>query len=247
MSAQGIYPAYVTPAWVPTSVPALLPAARRDPLGVEVTGLDGADRPARSVGRVVLVPTMPRRSALVDLDTLPRGCTPPAISTLQVWLGQDDPALVSALRSRCAGTGSPGLDGVGPLAAARQYYRSAPRLGPAARGRGGARPRWSWRARALVVARRPAGGERSRDLAGLRTERRRASTGDAGGSRSASSVPVVAWPPPRAPGAGLVGAALALPDGAAVRRAAGTPVSGRSTTSPAGRGRRRRPRRRWWC
>ena len=47
LSIHGIYPAELTPAWVPRTVPALLPAARRDPLGLEVTGVDGSDRPAR--------------------------------------------------------------------------------------------------------------------------------------------------------------------------------------------------------
>ena len=73
LSIRGIYPAELTPAWVPRTVPALLPTARRDRLGLEVTGVDGSDRPARSAGRVILVPTMPRRSALVDLDALTRG------------------------------------------------------------------------------------------------------------------------------------------------------------------------------
>ena len=52
LGIRGFYPVELTPAWVPRTVPALLPAARRDPLGLEVTGVDGSDRPARSAGRV---------------------------------------------------------------------------------------------------------------------------------------------------------------------------------------------------
>ena len=67
---MGAYPAEITPAWVPDTVSALLPAGRRDPLGLVVTGVDGSERPARSVGRLALLPAMPRRSALVDLDAV---------------------------------------------------------------------------------------------------------------------------------------------------------------------------------
>ena len=53
LSIRGIYPAELTPAWVPRTIPALLPAARRDPLGLVVTGVDGSDRvgPVRRPGR----------------------------------------------------------------------------------------------------------------------------------------------------------------------------------------------------
>ena len=96
LSFRGIYPAELTPAWVPRTVPALLPAARRDPLGLEVTGVDGSDRPARSAGRVILIPTMPRRSALVDLDAISRGAEITFDAHAEVWL-VDDPELVAAV------------------------------------------------------------------------------------------------------------------------------------------------------
>jgi hypothetical protein len=99
----GIYPAEVTPAWVPRTVPALLPADRRDPLGAEVTGVDGSDRPATSAGRVILIPTMPERSALVDLDAISRGAEVTFDAHAEVWL-VDDPdledAVVASLRER---------------------------------------------------------------------------------------------------------------------------------------------------
>lgn len=98
VAVRGIYPADVTPAWVPRTVPALLPAGRRDPDGLEVTGVDGSDRPARSVGRVVLIPTMPTRSALVDLDAVSRGAQITYDAHAEVWL-EDDAGLLAAVRS----------------------------------------------------------------------------------------------------------------------------------------------------
>ena len=95
LSTHGIYPAEATPAWVPLTVPTLLPTGRRDPLGLVVSGVNGSDRPARSVGRVVLVPSMPRRSALVDLDAITRGSDFSAAAHVEVWL--DDPALVAGV------------------------------------------------------------------------------------------------------------------------------------------------------
>ena len=96
LSIRGIYPATLTPAWMPRTIPALLPAARRDPFGLEVTGVDGSERPARSAGRVILVPAMPRRSALVDLDALTRGAEVTFDAHAEVWL-VDDPGLVTAV------------------------------------------------------------------------------------------------------------------------------------------------------
>ncbi|PKH44286.1 FtsX-like permease family protein [Nocardioides alpinus] len=103
VSTNGLYPAQLTPAWVPDTVAAILPAARRDPLGLVVAGVDGSDRPAESVGRVTLVPAMPRSSALVDLDALSRGAEVSYDAHPEVWL-VDDPDLLAevgtALRER---------------------------------------------------------------------------------------------------------------------------------------------------
>lgn len=103
LSINGIYPAELTPAWVPRTVRAVLPDARRDPFGLEVTGADGTERPAESVGRVTLVPTMPDRSSLVDLDAITRGAEMSYDAHAEVWL-VDDPDLhadvSAALRER---------------------------------------------------------------------------------------------------------------------------------------------------
>jgi putative ABC transport system permease protein len=103
LSVVGIYPAEVTPAWVPDTVSALLPSARQDPDGLVVTGVDGSDRPAASAGRVVLLPSMPRRSALVDLDAITRGAQFTSDAHVEVWLVDDEAlveAVVDALRER---------------------------------------------------------------------------------------------------------------------------------------------------
>lgn len=96
LSINGVYPAEMTPAWVPRTVRAVLPSGRLDPLGLEVTGVDGSERPAESAGRVTLVPTMPERSALVDLDAISRGAEMTADAHTEVWL-VDDPDLVDAV------------------------------------------------------------------------------------------------------------------------------------------------------
>ena len=99
LGIRGVYPTELTPAWVPRTVPALLPSARReDPDGLVVTGLDGSDRPAESAGRVVLIPSMPRLSALVDLDAISRGSAITFDSHAEVWL-LDDPELVAAVEA----------------------------------------------------------------------------------------------------------------------------------------------------
>lgn len=96
LSLRGLYPVELTPAWVPQTIPAILPTARRDGLGLDVTGVDGSDRPASSAGRVTLIPTMPARSALVDLDAVSRGAEISHDTHAEVWL-VDDPELVTAV------------------------------------------------------------------------------------------------------------------------------------------------------
>ena len=63
-----------------------------------VTGLDGSDRPAEPAGRVILIPSMPRLSALVDLDAISRGSAITFDSHAEVWL-VDDPELVAAVQA----------------------------------------------------------------------------------------------------------------------------------------------------
>lgn len=121
LSIQGLYPAELTPAWVPRTVPALLPAARRDPLGLEVMGVDGSDRPARSAGRVILIPAMPRRSALVDLDAISRGAQITFDAHAEVWL-LDDPELVAAVSASLRERGI-AVAGVRRFATIRQSYQ----------------------------------------------------------------------------------------------------------------------------
>ena len=103
LGLRGFYPAQVTPAWVPSTLPALLTDARTVAPGLVVTGVDGTDRAGRSAGSVVLVPAMPRRSALVDLDAVTRGSEISFGAHVEVWLA-DDAQLVTdveaALRER---------------------------------------------------------------------------------------------------------------------------------------------------
>lgn len=120
MDVRGVYPAEVTAAWVPRTIPALLPATRRDPLGLVVTGVDGSDRPAEDVGRLILVPTMPRRSALVDLDALSRGAEVTFDAHVEVWL-LDDPELLAQVGTSLREQGIP-VAAVRRSSAVRQAY-----------------------------------------------------------------------------------------------------------------------------
>ncbi|MCK9824627.1 hypothetical protein NOCD_14170 [Nocardioides cavernae] len=104
LSLRGRFPARLTPAWVPSTAPALLPADRRDPLGLLVTGLDGSDRPAEPAGRVTLLPAMPRRSALVDLDAISRGSDVTVDAVPQVWM-VDDARLLESVEGALSARG----------------------------------------------------------------------------------------------------------------------------------------------
>lgn len=229
VSAEGIYPADVTPAWVPTTVPALLPDARRDPLGVEVTGLDGVDRPARSVGRVVLVPTMPRRSALVDLDSLSRGVQIGHEARVEVWL-VDDPALVAAVQRSLRGHGIT-VDGVRRFAAVRQSYQDTVATWSLALGAVVGAAAILIALLVLLVLAVTGWRERSRDLAVLRlsgaarrTTRRLAVWAQQPAILLAIAAGVVS---------GLVGGALALPDVPLFSVPLETPVVDLTTSWPA--------------
>jgi hypothetical protein len=100
LSLGGSYPADMTSAWVPGLVPALLSSGRYDPSDepLAVTGPDGDDRLAEDAGDLLLVPSMPDDTALVDLDSLTRGAAITPDSHLEVWL-EDDDELESAVRS----------------------------------------------------------------------------------------------------------------------------------------------------
>lgn len=120
MDVRGVYPAALTPGWVPPTIPALLPATRSDPLGLAVTGVDGSDRPARDVGRLILVPTMPRRSALADLDAISRGAEVTFDAHVEVWL-LDDPDLLAAVQTSLGERGIP-VGGVRRLSSIQRAY-----------------------------------------------------------------------------------------------------------------------------
>lgn len=98
IATRGDYPVEVTPAWVPSTVPALMTAELADDEDLSVTAVDGSQRSAEDVGRLVLVPSLDRIAALADLDAVTRGATISNDSRLEVWLA-DDPALVAAVRT----------------------------------------------------------------------------------------------------------------------------------------------------
>jgi hypothetical protein len=229
VSAQGIYPADVTPAWVPVAIPALLPAARRDPLGPEVTGLDGKDRKARSAGRVVLVPTMPRRSALVDLDAVSRGAEITYESRIEAWL-LDDPALVAAVR---ASLREHGVTVVGErrLSAVRRSYQDAVATWSLALGAVVGAAAILVALLVLLVLAVTGWRERSRDLAVLRlngaprrTTRRLASW---------AQLPAILLAVAAGVASGLAGGVLAMPDVPFFTTPPDTPVVDLSTSWPA--------------
>ena len=120
LSTRGIYPAEVTPTWVPLAVPALVPTGVREAGDVEVTGIDGSERSARVVGRVTLIPSMPRRSALVDLDAISRGAEVTFDAHLEVWL-VDDPDTVADVTASLRERGI-GVDDVRRYSSVRQTY-----------------------------------------------------------------------------------------------------------------------------
>ncbi len=99
VNIRGSYPAEITPAWVPSPVPALLTTTPEDPDELVVTGVDGSDRPAVDAGHVTLVPAMPRRSSLVDLDAISRGAAITFDAHTEVWLAAD-PQLLDAVRAQ---------------------------------------------------------------------------------------------------------------------------------------------------
>jgi len=120
VGVRGFYPVDLTPAWVPSRVPALLTVGPSDPRELTVDGVDGSDRRAVEAGRLTLVPAMPRRAALVSLDALTRGSAFSFDSRLEVW-SDDAPDLVAALRTSLR-DGGIGVTGVRRHGTIRQSY-----------------------------------------------------------------------------------------------------------------------------
>ena len=229
LSINGIYPAQMTPAWVPRTIPAILPSARRDPLGLEVTGADGSDRPAESVGRTVLVPTMTGRSALVDLDAISRGAEVTYDAHTEVWL-VDDPELVTAVGTALRERGIP-VAGVRRAATIRRAYDDT--VATWSLGLGAViGPAVVLNALLVLLVLAVTGWrDRARDLAilrlngaGRRTTRRLATWAQLPAVLLAVAAGVVA---------GTVGAALAMPDVPFLPTAPEVPVLDPSTSWPA--------------
>jgi hypothetical protein len=229
VSTRGIYPAELTPAWVPVSVPALLPTGRRDPLGPEITGLDGIDRPARSVGRLTLVPTMPRRSALVSLDAISRGAQVGYESRVEVWL-VDDPDLLADVRSALREQGITAT-GVRRLSTIRETYQQTVATWSLALGAVVGSAALLIALLVLLVLAVTGWRERSRDLAILRMNGARRSTA----RRLAvwAQQPAVVLAVVVGVVSGLLGASLAMPDVALFTTPPTAPVVDLATSWPA--------------
>ena len=225
LDVRGVYPAEVTPAWVPSTIPALLPTSRTDPLGLDVTGVDGTDRPATEVGRLTLVPTMPRRSALVGLEAVSRGAEVTFDAHVEVWL-LDDPDTLAAVEAELRGRGIPVADVRRLATVERAYDDTVPTWSLAMGAAVGpavilvallvllvlAVTGWRERARALAILRLNGAGRRTvRWLALL------------------SQLPAVLLAVAAGVVAGVVGAALALPDVAFFATPSEVPVTDTST------------------
>jgi hypothetical protein len=114
---------------VPSPTPVVLagrpPAdARGDDFSLITLG--GRPLPARAVAHVDALPSVTGRGALADLDAQLRvgGPAPPG-SSLQVWLGTEDPEVVDAVSAALAGRGLPVRSATTVSEATAQYDRSA--------------------------------------------------------------------------------------------------------------------------
>jgi hypothetical protein len=114
---------------VPSPTPVLLagrpPAdARGDDFSL--IGLGGRPMAATAVAHVDALPAVTARGALADLDAQLRvgGPAPPG-SSLQVWLGTEDPQVVDAVSAALAGRGLPVSTSTTITEARAQYDRSA--------------------------------------------------------------------------------------------------------------------------
>lgn len=220
LGLRGLYPAELTPAWVPRTVAAVLPTDRRDALGLEVAGVDGSDRPASAVGRVTLIPTMPARSALVDLDAITRGAEITFDAHAEVWL-VDDPELVAAVTTALRESGIAVAE-VRRFSTIRQGHRDTVATWSLALGVVVAPVVLLLALLVLLVLAVTGWRERARDLAILRMN---------GASRRTTrrlavwaQLPAVLLAVAVGVGAGLVGAALAMPDVAFFPTRPETPV-----------------------
>ena len=230
LSIQGVYPAELTPAWVPRTVPALLPAARQDdPGGLVVTGVDGEDRSAVSAGRVILIPSMPRRSALVDLDAISRGAEISFGAHAEVWL-VDDPELVAAVETALRERGIAVAD-VRRYSTIRKTYQDTVATWSLALGAAVGPSVLLIALLVLLVLAATGWRDRARDLAilrlngaGRRTTRRLAVW---------TQLPAILLAVPAGITAGLVGAALAMPDVSFFPDPPETPVVDLATSWPA--------------
>lgn len=207
LGIQGFYPVELAPSWVPRTIPALVPAGL-DADGLVVTGVDGSDRPADPVGRLILVPAMPERSALVDLDAISRGAQITNDAHAEVWL-VDDPALVTAVTTSLRERGIP-VESVRRVSTIRQSYDDT--VATWSLGLGGVVGPAALLIALLVLLVLAVTGwrERARDLAILRlngvsarTVRRLATW---------AQLPAILLAVLGGVGAGLIGAALAMPD-----------------------------------
>ena len=230
LNIRGVYPAELTPAWVPRTVPALLPTARQDdPSELVVTGVDGSDRPAQSAGRVVLIPTMPRLSALVDLDAVSRGSDITYDSHVEVWL-VDDPELLTAVETSLRERGISVTD-VRRFSTIRQAYQDTVATWSLALGAVVGPAVILIALLVLVVLAVTGWRDRARDLAILRlngAERRTT-------RRLAvwAQLPAVLLAIVVGGAAGLAGAALAMPDVSFFPAPPVTPVVDATTSWPA--------------
>jgi putative ABC transport system permease protein len=207
VSVRGFYPVDLTRAWVPPVLDVIVPTGRSDE-DLLVTGADGSDRAADVVGRTTLLPAMPGRSALVDLNAATRGRDITFDAHLEVWL-DDDPVLVAAVEDALGAGGIAVSDVRRRSDVSRSYAHTV--------------PTWSLALGAVVgpvvvlvavlvllVLAIIGWRARSRDLAILRL--------NGAGRRTTTRLAVWAHLPAvvlavvAGVGAGVAGAALALPD-----------------------------------
>lgn len=117
--------------------PARLPALVEGPLPADATGdtfsgagLDGVSRDMSRSSEVPFVPGGSANVALVNLDVLQReGGVPSELSTMQVWLRQDDPALVRRLTQALHAQGLGVASTTRVVDIERGYERTAPAWG----------------------------------------------------------------------------------------------------------------------
>jgi putative ABC transport system permease protein len=214
---------------VPDTVSALLPTARQDPLGLVVTGVDGSERPATSAGRVVLLPSMPRDSALVDLDAITRGAQFTNDAHVEVWLVDDEAlveAVIAALRERGIA-----VDDVRRYATIRQTHEDTVATWSLALGAVVGPAVILIALLVLLVLAVTGWRDRARDLAILRL--------NGAGRRTTrwlalwAQLPGVLLAIATGVAAGVVGAALAMPDVSFFPKPPETPVVDPATAWPA--------------